>query len=71
MPMKLTLRHLAFPVLVSGTFAPLSAKLTGQVQAFRLQPTAQTRPRPAQTLESLESLMPPLPTFLTPQNKQC
>lgn len=48
-PMKLTLKCLAFPVpgLVSGTLVPLSAKLTGQVQALRLQPTAQTRPRPA------------------------
>lgn len=53
--MKLTLTLLAFPSL----FAPLSAKSAGQVQALRLQPTAQTRPRPAQTPESLESLMLP------------
>lgn len=32
-------------------FAPLSAKFTGQVQALGLQPTAQTRPKPAQTPE--------------------
>lgn len=74
-PMKLTLRRLAFPVPVpvSGTFAPLSAKLTGQVQALRLQPTAQTRPRPAQTPKEsgeLNTTSPHLPIHPQPK-KQC
>lgn len=43
----------------------LSAKLTGQVQALRLQPTAQTRPRPAQTPKESGKLKETSPTFLT------
>lgn len=54
--MKLTLRRLAFPLPGSRTSAPLSAKLTRQVQALRLQPTAQTRPRRAQTPEESREL---------------
>lgn len=63
---------LSFSVPVSGTFAPLSAKLTGQVQALRLQPTAQTRPRPAQTPEEsgeLNATSPHLP--IPPREAEC